>query len=348
MNRNNVLDVVKGFAIINIILIHTVWWSGLEYIPYDIIRQLTLMIDVPLFFFLSGWAASLHEQKFKDSIKRILKLYIPYLIMLLVLWSFLFIFYKRLVSFDNILQWITFSKRDSFEIGAVMGSTWFLPAFLITSFTGIFIDKYIRKKRIGIILMFSLLLINIIFSLLNFEIIDGSILGITSLRIIFFYMFFYLLGMCLRDIKITKKQFISLLFSLLVVFLLFLAGSGFILELQLNKFPPTTFYFVASMFSVIITLYLKNFETKMGELIEKKRFFAFLNFSGINVYNLFLYQGFGAAIIYYIVYSQNLRDLHWTIMLPICFFCNLGISYLLAFVFGKINNKILELSFKKS
>lgn len=347
MNRNNVLDVVKGFAIINIILIHTVWWSGLEYIPYDIIRQLTLMIDVPLFFFLSGWAASLHEQKFKDSIKRIVKLYIPYLIMLLVLWSFLFIFYKRVVSFDNILQWVTFSKRDSFEIGAVMGSVWFLPAFLITSFVGTFIDKYIRKK-IGLILIGFILGINIVFSLFNFEIIDGSILGITSLRIIFFYMFFYFLGMCLRDIKITKKQFICLFFSLLVVFLFFLAGSGFILELQLNKFPPTTFYLVASMFSVITTLYLKNFETKMGKLIEKKRFFAFLNFSGINVYNLFLYQGFGAAIIYYIVYSQNFQTIHWAILLPICFVCNLAISYLLAFVFGKINNKILELSFKKS
>ena len=51
------LDIFRGLAMINIVMIHTVFWWGERYAPAWS-RNLALLVDVPLFF-LSGWAAIL-------------------------------------------------------------------------------------------------------------------------------------------------------------------------------------------------------------------------------------------------------------------------------------------------
>lgn len=55
--RNHLIDVLRGITAINIIIIHTVWWSGIGYIP-DWVRNIVLLLDVPMFFFLAGWSSS--------------------------------------------------------------------------------------------------------------------------------------------------------------------------------------------------------------------------------------------------------------------------------------------------
>lgn len=52
--RDLTIDLFKGFTILWIIHIHTVFWSGDFYFS-DPVRQFTLLIDVPIFFFLSGY-----------------------------------------------------------------------------------------------------------------------------------------------------------------------------------------------------------------------------------------------------------------------------------------------------
>lgn len=53
MKRDLYIDFAKGFATLAIIFIHTVFWSGQFYVPTEL-RVLSLLIDVPLFFALSG------------------------------------------------------------------------------------------------------------------------------------------------------------------------------------------------------------------------------------------------------------------------------------------------------
>ena len=59
-NRYEYIDMLKGIAVLSIIAIHTAWWAGQSYIP-EWFRAVTLALDVPFFFFLSGWGASLHR-----------------------------------------------------------------------------------------------------------------------------------------------------------------------------------------------------------------------------------------------------------------------------------------------
>ena len=56
MKRDYSIDLFRGLACISIVFIHTVWWSGVSYVP-EYISQISLLFDVPVFFFLAGQSA---------------------------------------------------------------------------------------------------------------------------------------------------------------------------------------------------------------------------------------------------------------------------------------------------
>lgn len=58
--RDYNLDFFKGLASISIVFIHTAFYSGETYIP-GIMRMICLLVDVPLFVFLSGWGLSYNK-----------------------------------------------------------------------------------------------------------------------------------------------------------------------------------------------------------------------------------------------------------------------------------------------
>lgn len=59
-NRDLLIDALKGLSALGVLAIHTAFWYGESYTPAWF-RSLTLLIDVPLFFFLSGWVSSLGQ-----------------------------------------------------------------------------------------------------------------------------------------------------------------------------------------------------------------------------------------------------------------------------------------------
>ena len=52
--RDSYIDVVKGLALLSIMLIHTVFWSGQDYVP-SFCQNIVLCFDVPVFFFYREW-----------------------------------------------------------------------------------------------------------------------------------------------------------------------------------------------------------------------------------------------------------------------------------------------------
>ena len=76
MKRDLYIDFAKGFATLAIIFIHTVFWSGQFYIPTEL-RVLSLLVDVPLFFALSGLTSGNNIEK---TLYRLLKLQITFMI----------------------------------------------------------------------------------------------------------------------------------------------------------------------------------------------------------------------------------------------------------------------------
>lgn len=76
MKRDLYIDFAKGLATLSIIFIHTAFWSGQFYIPSEF-RLISLLIDVPIFFALSGITSSGNIEK---TLYRLLKLQIAYMI----------------------------------------------------------------------------------------------------------------------------------------------------------------------------------------------------------------------------------------------------------------------------
>lgn len=60
--RDSYIDVVKGLALLSIMLIHTVFWSGQDYVP-SFCQNIVLCFDVPVFFLLSGMGISYNNGK---------------------------------------------------------------------------------------------------------------------------------------------------------------------------------------------------------------------------------------------------------------------------------------------
>ena len=89
MKRDLYIDFAKGFATLAIIFIHTVFWSGQFYVPGEV-RVLSLLIDVPLFYALSGLTSGSNVEK---TLYRLLKLQITFMIFVTFLF-FLDYFFK--------------------------------------------------------------------------------------------------------------------------------------------------------------------------------------------------------------------------------------------------------------
>lgn len=77
-NRNISIDVFRGIAAMMIVFHHVACYSGAVYSPYEIIPS-TLIIDVPAFLFISGWAFQ-YMKSFPKMIKRLFRLLFEYVI----------------------------------------------------------------------------------------------------------------------------------------------------------------------------------------------------------------------------------------------------------------------------
>ena len=79
-NRNYYIDNIRGLATISVVFIHTVFWSGSSYVP-EYMRNLSLLIDVPIFFLLTGMLMSVVKNI--NPIKQVTKLIFSFFILVL-------------------------------------------------------------------------------------------------------------------------------------------------------------------------------------------------------------------------------------------------------------------------
>ena len=72
--RNDYIDFLRGLAAISIVAIHTAFWSGESYTP-TWFKSMTLLVDVPFFFYLSGWSTSYKQFDFIKTGKGLLNIW---------------------------------------------------------------------------------------------------------------------------------------------------------------------------------------------------------------------------------------------------------------------------------
>ncbi|MBD1847774.1 acyltransferase family protein [Cyanobacteria bacterium FACHB-63] len=294
--RNGFIDFFKGLLILWVIHIHTVFWSGREYLP-EVVRQVSLLIDVASFFFISGYLTKVTEfiPALKRSAKQFIILYSNYLVFsLLLLVPLCLIFIIKDNAIPN-LQLAILSKLRVDPLGELWGdipvfagSLWYMAVyFSILSLVPLVIHFFnTRNARIVI-----LALLLSAFALSRYFGWNHSFLFSNS-DFVYFYLFIFMAGVGYRaeeeniSLRYIKLSFLANLTLALVVFLY---PDGGVLQIQEQKFPPSLEYLVYSFLLIHIFVLLKQTWTYPKTIMNRPLLQVF-EWCGKNVYFIYLIQ----------------------------------------------------------
>lgn len=273
----------------------------MSYVP-GWMRNLSLGLDVPPFFFITG--AILGQKKFKAQF-------------------FLTQAFKLSMLFAGTvaLAQVLFLKPDITAISQALflkdanipqfpvfrGSYWFVPIYVKSLLLSIVLLKFLPR------LIFLYILSGIVYiCVLTFssDIKSGEFLG-SDVRSVIFYSLFILLGYTLYDKKIKTFWKILLMLSCLISGFTWLSIPNF--SMQSYKFPPSIIYFVYSLISISLFMIFKSsFNSPLTRWMGK------------NALYLYMSQGISSSLIYGLV--QNLHLGFWPLKLALVFTVNLGLS----------------------
>lgn len=279
--RDYNLDFFKGLASISIVFIHTAFYSGETYIP-GIMRMICLLVDVPLFIFLSGWGLS-YNKDYKKIFYGMINTWVKWILFATILDLVSLICYGKAIQRPyEYLGQIFFGGLSLEHFVTVNGSMWYMPMyFLVATVGGGLVALFRNFPK---------------FSTLINEIIIFLLVGLVYVSVTGQESWFLLSGMCLFYLPIfllgyktasgyimsTKIYVIGILASLGIWW-----GLSFILELdpynlQSVKFPPHVIYFAASMLSILSCLYFRKY-TGNG-IAEKCKWIRFLGKNSLCFY----------------------------------------------------------------
>lgn len=329
--RDVYLDFMKGIAAINIIFIHTTFWSGGGYVP-KIIQTLSLALDVPFFFFCSGIAAT-YVKSFEKSISSLLNLYKKYMIFLVFYYCCLVVFGYITDDFTgitlaNFIHNMFFLRTENTALRVVMGSIWFMPVYytvvpigsLIISRVWSFVngddDAFMKKSRVVLFVVFM----GLIYTYLG-----GNFLYLSSQTLV--YLFFYFLGVVCSKAKVKHAYSLLAFWGIISVSLKMCAIylNADLSNMQALKFPPNILYVLYSLFVIVLALYARD-KVKVSE----NNFFCWVGKSAMYFY---FCQRISSSLLMYFVPGISWL---WWIKLPIAFALNFSMTCMMVLLFKKM------------
>jgi surface polysaccharide O-acyltransferase-like enzyme len=317
---------------INIVMIHSVFWTGQSYAPAWT-RDLALLVDVPLFFFLSGWAVILQPVGWKRTIHGTLAIYVNYAMIVALVWAALAVVAHRWVPWTEARNWFVFTNLNSYEYPCVLGSAWFLSAFIIIRL----LTPVLARLATGSNRDFSLMLLASVAFLWMSGFAGSEKPGVfgLSLRQMAFLGLFYFLGLSFARRTLSARECFTTLTILATLAFVIYRAAGPEFAIQLHKFPPDAIYLAISLMSVTAVLWLKGFERQLAWFGQRVLLGRILAWSGKNCIALFAGQGFGAAAEWPLVVEPLLaRGYPWSVVLFSAFVTALAITYAIAVPFA--------------
>lgn len=320
--RDQSLDFLRGLAALSIIFIHTAFWSGEAYVPQKV-ESLSLILDVPFFFFLSGWGAG-YVRSLKKSLLSLADMYLKYLVFW-CLYVALLLSLRAALGWDGGLALSDLLGNLRFQIGAgtalpvVMGSIWFMPVYFTVLPLGSLLlwlarraSKGEEKRLLGWTGAFlALALAGLVYTWTGGQI---PLLDQTTL----FYLVFYLLGLLCWRTSLPRLSWAAGLIALDLGAMVLLARrlGADIFRMQDLKFPPAPVYFLFSLVTVIGALWLRGKLTGLSPADPLCRI-------GRAALLFYFCQGIGASLLQRIAPRIHLV---WYCKLPLAYCINLSIT----------------------
>ena len=285
-----------------------------------------MFLDVPFFFYLSGWATNYKKPDLCRTGKGLIRIWGKWVYFI----SIVAIACALLSAFGRSIQGITdfrdLTNNYMFHVSfsglpVIAGSIWFMPYYYVVLLVNTaileLVEREPNKSRLQRFYMWFLLLAFVWVSYGNYAF--GLDLGY-----FLFYGFFWMLGynrfgktahlweMILGIVTCTVGIIIASYLQNIPVY-----------DIQSSKFPPALKYVFVSLISV---LFFRYFEGKRKES-------EFLIHVGRNAIFYFFAQGIGSSFCYYLVEKVKINI--WILKWLIIFLANLGMTIILAEIFAK-------------
>lgn len=315
LKRDYAIDFLRGFAALWIVLIHTVCKSGASYVPSKILDY-ALIIDVPLFIFISGMSFTYQKSvdKVLTSLKKIYKFWLK---LLLLYWLYVLIFNHNYFTVENIINSFFFKLDSKAGFYALKESMWFMPMYFIVSLISSLIISKSEKSNIDIKKVLF-----IIFTIYGMQLYYIKI-KIPFLTEVLLYTFIYILGYYFYNNKISlKRKIFYLIFIIILNILIFkLPGGVEVAKISKYKFEFNIIYLVYSMISIFGVLIIYDLLK-----IKSKNILCII---GQNAILCYFAQGISSSLMNYIIKLYNFR---WYIKLPISIIINIIICLLITII----------------
>ena len=361
--RDKNIDGLRGLACISVVLIHTLSYTMRTLIP-PYIQGTSLLIDVPLFFYITGRSTVLSKVAGWNfsGIWRLLKLYY---LLLVPLWIAQCI-YMRHLNFKSLLLWSVHDYVNSMPFPVFMGSMWFIKIYglcipaaqrmknspraaksawvaslvvlLVLGFprggllagTRFAFDPaaYFRDPPFGgqhsMLSVLSAFGQHSVLSVL-------SVFGIVLLGIVWsciFYSSFILFGMLHQQGELKRWIWgIAVLVSVVTLAAYRFSGDGWVGGMQSNKFPPNMIYWSYSMLSTSLIIFAVKYFGFFRSFLAS----WIPQWIGKNALYAYFAQGFSASLLF--VYVAHTNGMPLGIRIAIAFLINLGADMLLVWFF---------------
>lgn len=347
MQRDLYIDFAKGIATLSVIFIHTVFWSGQYYVPTEV-RIFSLLVDVPLFFALSGLTSG---GKVEKTLNRLLRLQITFMLFVTLLFFLDYIikvlgisiygqenlrelyhtFGSKYVpknltlepAWQNLGNWYVHSYTNADSFPVVMGSFWYLKVYFILTVFGVLILRFF-PKHIDYFILLCILLTLLFYFYPNYYP-TGQVGYVTT------YLAIFLLAARLKGKKLSNRAMLlcSIIGLGLFVWLFSTYGAEIFFKINKQKFPPKVPYIIWILPSILLLFAL------YGRLkINKQNLFTYI---GQNAIFYYFAQGISSTIIYFIV--TPLKDsIHWVALLLIAFVINVILAIIIAEALKKFDS----------
>lgn len=339
--RDKTIDRLRGLAMLWVIFVHVLYWG--DFFDNSIINFLKsfCLFEMPLFFFVTGASNSFSRSSgyFRFVFRRLKRILIPYWVFAVIAAAVSIVNIRNEgIDFRTVLRilgsWlIPFDKQIS--KGVITAALWFLPVYLCVI---LLLPLLIRLKKRPEAAVFIFVFFALFAAACQIK--SGLI------RNTVFYSFWAYIGLFYSEIKIWLKSGKSrkILFTAAAsgtAIITVLGVTGFSVDMQRNKFPPTLIFSIFSFVTMsLIFLLIPALERENGILERNKLIKKLVDlFSGRSL-TVFLYQAFAFK---YTIRLTNLLLSGRNVPLSfakvlLCFAVTVPACALMAVIFGKIEN----------
>ena len=343
------IDLWKGITILSVLVIHTTFWSGRLYLP-DWTRSLSLLLDVPVFFFISGYLLQSSEAKVigQRSGRQLIRLVTDYAvisIIALTLAVVVFVVFRLEVHIEPnirsaIMTTLKFHPTDStsesvWDIFQVFGgSMWYLRVYFSVLLLGILILASPLKRG----LLFLPLISYAVFLLTTMYPLLVQPFLLTDTQYATFYLTLFLAGAVFKEYKNRLSMSgLSLTWAfLLVASLVSVVREGGLHDLQEAKFPPSSLYLLFSLHSILAFCLLVLFESKKPFMKPKYHLRSFFSWCGQQTYRIYLWQGVAASIPFFFIPYLLEKGIPTAAIFAIVLVWNIGASLALTYGYNRV------------